>query len=99
MATIVLGNTAPIEPVKVSEDSTEIRRVPRPDLAPTETEFRTDNDLNSVEVLQIAGVFRSHHSDADASWVSSDDSKIEALLAAEFDCPIGRPRAKRTRKK
>lgn len=92
MPTILLGNTAPIQPVKVDPNTTEVERVPRPDLGNTVTTFNVPNHIGAGEMLStISSVFKSHHSDAKPAWVEGDDEVIVAALAREFGCPVGRP--------
>jgi hypothetical protein len=92
MPVIHLGNTAPIEPVKVDESSTTVERVPRPELGNQITTFDVPNDLGAGEVLTLVSkVFQSHHSDEKPAWIESDNAAIRDALASEFGCPTERP--------
>jgi hypothetical protein len=91
MATIVLGNTAPIEARKIKSDSLEVTRIPIANSEATTT-FSTPGHLGVGEALQtVSAVFKSHHSDATPAWVESDDVLFADALSKEFGCPIGRP--------
>lgn len=92
MPTIVLGNTAPIQAVKVDDESTAVERVPRPDLGKTVTTFDVPDSVGVGEALQtVSSVFASHHSDEKPAWVESDDEVVAQALSREFGCPVGRP--------
>lgn len=91
MPTITLGNTAPVQAVKV-DDTTAIKREPRPDLGNTVTTFVVPDNVGVGEALQtVSSVFASHHSDAKPAWVESDDEVVAQALSREFGCPVGRP--------
>lgn len=91
MATIILGNTAPIEAVKV-DNTTAIERIPRPDLGNTVTIFDVPNNIGAGETLTtVSSIFKSHHSNSNPAWVESDDEILALALGREFSCPIGRP--------
>jgi hypothetical protein len=92
MPTIVLGNTAPIQAVKVDDESTAVERVARPDLGKTITTFDVPDSVGVGEALQtVSSVFASHHSDEKPAWVESDDEVVAQALSREFGCPVGRP--------
>lgn len=91
MATIQLGNTAPIEPVKVDPNSTEVNRVPM-GASEAITTFSVPDHIGVGQALtSVSSVFRSHHSDEAPAWVESDDEVLASALAREFDIPVGRP--------
>jgi hypothetical protein len=92
MPSLVLGNTAPIEAIKVDEGSDEVVRHPRPDLGNTTTVFSPAEHLGLGQILTlVSSVYASHHSDDPPAWVESDDPGLADALAREFDCPVGRP--------
>jgi hypothetical protein len=92
MATIVLGNTAPVQPVKVDDKTDAITRVARPDLGNTITTFEVPDSVGIGVALQtVSSVFASHHSDAPPAWVESDDKVVAEALSRQFGCPVGRP--------
>lgn len=91
MSIIALGNTAPIEPVKV-DDTTAVERIARPELGNQVTIFNVPDTLDVGQaLLTVSQVFASHHSDAPPAWVESDDETIAAVLARQYGCPVGRP--------
>jgi len=91
MTVIALGNTAPIEPVKV-DDTTAVERVARPELGNQVTVFDVPDSVDVGQaLLTVSQVFASHHSDAPAAWVESDDETVAAILARQYNCPVGRP--------
>lgn len=93
MPSVVLGNTAPIEPVKIDEASDAVTRVPRPDLGNQETIWRIPGDESLANVTRLVTEgWSSHHSDAPPAWVESDDPLVAEILSREFECPIGRPK-------
>lgn len=92
MARVELGNTAPIEPVKVLEEETDVIRVPLEGISKTETIFELPEDWDLSESIDVVKkVFASHHSDDDPAWVESDNEVLALALSQDLDCPIGRP--------
>lgn len=93
MPNIILGNTSVIEPVKPDAATTEVERVPRPDLGNQETIWRVPDDEPLHLIVQmVTSAWYTHHSDDVPAWVESDDDLIASLIGREFDCPVGRPK-------
>lgn len=90
--TVYIGNAAPTDPIKIDEDKTDVEKRPIPG-GTRETVFSFPDDMKMSEILlNVAGSWRTHHSDKDPVWVESDDKALETLLVAEFDTEVGKPK-------
>jgi hypothetical protein len=101
--TILLGNTAPVESVRIEDPETGdsvVERNDRSDLGNTITTVTLPDDppMKLVEVLQAVQNLWPWHSDADGpEWVESDDSVLAGHIADHFttdthESVVGRPK-------
>lgn len=92
MPRVELGNTAPIQPIKLSEDETAVVREPLEGVDRTETVFHLPDEWDFANMIDtVRKVYASHHSDDHPAWVESDDDVLAQALSRDFGCPIGRP--------
>lgn len=92
MPRVELGNIAPIQPVKLSDDETAIIREPLAGVDRTETIFQLPDEWDLSNMIDtVKKVFASHHSDDLPEWVESDDEVLAQALARDLGCPVGRP--------
>lgn len=97
MPTLTLGNTAPVEVVKI-EDGEDVReqRTARPDLGNTLTTVSFPDGWDLGEQLKAVGDLWPYHSDDPPEWVESDDALLAEVVARNFtsdehSCRVGRP--------
>lgn len=83
--TVIFGNSAPTQPVKVRPDETETVQVEL-DGGSRETVMVFPDDMSLVEILQnVTSTWGRDHSLEDPEWVKSDNALLQAALANAFE--------------
>lgn len=91
IATVIIGNSAPVQPDKVNEAESLDVELTDLDIDYAETTFGVVEGSLSSAVTTVTRTFESYHSREGAQWVESDHKSLEAILADHWDCPTGRP--------
>lgn len=91
MATISLGNVAPISKLTIPETGERVV-VPEAHLDQSTTIIQIPPDFAFDEALTtITKQLWPHMSAAPPAWVDGDDPELVAAVAASFKCPQGEP--------
>lgn len=97
MPTLNLGNASVVESYKPDPGTNETKLKRRKDLGRQVTTMQlneVDGDDRPSRSMNLTLVkrFWSEHSDQPPAWVDGDDDLLNALVADEFGCDIGRPK-------
>lgn len=96
MATVLLGNTAPIETVRPNPAVDVYEKIDLP-VAAAITTYRIPDDVKLAEAIKtVSDTFNEYHSHDLPEWVESDDPVLAQALAQQFtteehSCVVGRP--------
>jgi hypothetical protein len=98
MPQLRFGNESVIEGYKPDEGTNEVLYRARDDLGKrvqTMSLNETDIDDNPSRAMNLALAVRfwAQASDKPPAWVEGDDELLVALVADQFGCPVGRPKA------
>lgn len=101
MASLTLGNTAPVEVVKGGKDGKTEKRVSRSDLGQTTTVVSFPDGWSLDEQLRAVSHAWPYHSDDPPKWVESEDDLLAQVVARSFstgghECRVGRPKGWRS---
>lgn len=96
MASVILGNTAPIDTARPDPAVDSYERVPL-DIGVSETAYHIPTEVGIAEALKtISDTYGAYHSDNLPAWVESDDTVLAEAIARVFSteehtCELGRP--------
>lgn len=93
MSVLTLGNAAPFQRVRVDDQKQETRRVEFDDDHEREHVYAFPKDMPLGERLALVDrTWRQDHSDAEPSWVESDDDLLAQAAASTLGSKVGRPK-------
>ena len=98
MPTVQLGNESVIESYKPDPGTNATKLKSRKDLGQQVTTMHlneVDGEDRPSRAMNLTMVqrFWSEHSDKPPMWVDGDDDLLNALVADELGCDIGRPKS------
>jgi len=93
MVKIRLGNAAPMKEVRDPDNDERRTLVAAPEATAGYTEVECYEPTLQQTIATVADLWRKHSAEP-PTWVSADDETVEIVLASNFDCPRGEPRAK-----
>jgi hypothetical protein len=96
--TVTLGNESVLESYKPDQGTNATKLKARTDLGQQVTTMQlneVDGDDRPSRSMNLTLVLRfwAEHSDKPPAWVDGDDDLLNALVADELGCKIGRPKS------
>lgn len=96
MATVTLGNSAPIDTYRPDDAFDAVERIPL-DVESSITTYVVPPEVKLGEAIRtITDTYLAYHSDNPPEWVESNDPLLAAAVAQHYTtddhvCEIGRP--------